>query len=115
MSTPLTAEEKNSVIEIMESIYGYDSSLVVQKNSINQQTVEALEETFATLEKCNSQMKELVVSLIGASALANKGWLRLALKSVASTLKNDKLKFQGIACRSVVGASRKSIIYSTLY
>jgi len=115
MSTALTQEEKLEVIEIMETIYGYDSSLVAQKDAINEQTVEALEEAISALEKCNDDMKDLVLRLVGAAARGSKGWLRWSLKSLSRALKNEQLKFNGLACRNVIGASRKSIIYSTLY
>ncbi|WP_250655285.1 hypothetical protein [Alkalimarinus coralli] len=115
IGTKLTDEEKESVIDIMETIYGFDSSFRNQKSQINQQTVDALEETLSALEKCNSDMKDLVTKLVGAAAKGSEGWLRWSLKTIGKALKNEKLKFNGLACRNIVGASRKSFIYSTLW
>ena len=113
--TALTDEEKASVIEIIEIIYGRDSSLASLKSNVNQRTVAALEETLTLLEKCNGDMKNLIVNLIGGTAHASSGWLKRSLKALNRALKNDQIRFDGLACRSVVGGSRKTIIYGTLY
>lgn len=65
MPISLTDDEKQSVIEIMETLYGYDSALVGQKHAINDRTVDALEEAIDALEKCNADLKDLVVQLAG--------------------------------------------------
>lgn len=111
----LTEDEKAKVIEIIEIIYGRDSSLASLKTNVNQRTVSVLEETLELLEKCNGDMKNLITDLIGGTAHASSGWLKRSLKTLNRELKNDQVRFDGLACRSVVGSTRKTLIYGTLY
>ncbi len=63
---------------------------------------------------CNDSMKALVTSLVGGAGLFTKGWLKRALKGIERQLSNEKLKFDGLACR--VNAARNwktEIILST--
>lgn len=115
MSTQLSEEEKQSVIDIMETIFGYDSAFRNQKAQINDRTVVTLEETLIALRECNEDIKGLLAESVGAAAMSGKGWLRWSLKAVGRVLENRKLKLNGAACRGMVSSSRKSYIYSTLW
>lgn len=115
MSTPLTREEKESLLLIIEIIYGPDPTLQMQVNSFNERTVEAVEEALVALTQCNDNMKALVASLVSGGGKLTKGWLRWALKGMSYALKNDNIRFNGVACRNVIAASRQSHIQMTLY
>lgn len=114
MSTPLTREEKESLLLIIEIIYGPDPTLQMQVDSFNERTVEVVEEALAVLTQCNDNIKALVSSLANAGSGLTKGWLRWSLKGMSYGLKNDHIRFNEAACRNVIALSRKSHIQMTL-
>ncbi|MGB3620189.1 hypothetical protein FT643_18455 [Ketobacter sp. MCCC 1A13808] len=111
----LSAEEKDDLMEVIEIIYGYDSEIQNYKNSFNDQTVDAVEDAFAALIECNNNMKSLVVDLLGGARYLVKGWLKKILGQVRKRLENEKIKFNGLACRNVVSGSWKSAIIISTY
>ena len=96
---------------IIEIIYGYDSQIKNYKSSFNNATVLVVEEALAALTQCNEDMKALVVDLVGGARTLAKGWLKKVLKETKRQLSREKVKFNGLACRSVSAANWKSAIF----
>lgn len=111
----LSQDEKESLANIIEIIYGHDSQLLSMKNKYTEKTVEAVESAFEAALVCNDSMKELVTSLVGGAKLFAKGWLKRFLKEIDRKLSNDKLKFDGLACRVTAGRNWKSEIILSTY
>lgn len=111
----LTNEEKESLKSIIVSIYGHDYSLTSVKNRYNERTSDAVEKALEAAMDCNSNMKELLTSLLGGYRLMASGWLKKSLRSVEKAMDSERVKLDGFACR-VIGLSRwKSEIIQTTY
>lgn len=111
----LSSEEKEALANIIEIIYGHDSQLLGMKDKYTEQTVEAVEKAFEAALVCNDSMKELVTSLVGGAKMLARGWLKRVLKEVDRKLSNDKLKFDGLACRVTAARNWKSEIILSTY
>ena len=96
----LTSEEKDSLLGVIEIIYGYNSLFESYKNDFNESTFLVVEKAITALIQCNDNMKTLVSGLIGGGSLITKGWLKKVIKILLKELKKDKIKFNGIACRN---------------
>ncbi|PIE41898.1 MAG: hypothetical protein CSA49_01365 [Gammaproteobacteria bacterium] len=113
MST-LSSDEKEALANIIEIVYGHDSQIISMKDNFTESTTETVEKMLEAILTCNDSMKALVTSLVGGAGLFTKGWLKRALKGIERQLSNEKLKFDGLACR--VNAARNwktEIILST--
>ncbi len=111
----LSPEEKDDLMDVIEIIYGYDSQMSAYKNNFNEQTVEAVEQAIAGLIKCNSDMKTLVVNLLGGAHYTTSGWLKKAIGALKKALDREKIKFNGLACRVVAANNWKSTIIMSTY
>ncbi|MCP5015425.1 MAG: hypothetical protein GY938_09100 [Ketobacter sp.] len=111
----LSTDEKDDLMEVIEILYGYDSEIQNYKSGFNERTVEAVEEALAALIKCNDNMKSLIVDLLGGARFLAKGWLKKILGQFRKRLENEKIKFNGLACRSVVSGNWKSAIIISTY
>ena len=115
MSAALATDEQDSLLEIIEVIYGYNSEFHNLKRSFNERTVEVVETALNELIKCNASMKALVVDLIGGAASLTKGWLKFAIKSISYMLKSEGVKFNGLACRNQVAGLYANEIRMSIY
>ena len=111
----LSSDEREALTNIIEIIYGHDSEIIGMKNNFTERTVEAVESALDALLNCNDAMKELVISLVGGSKLFAKGWLKRTLKEVERALSNEKLRFDGLACRTNAARNWKSEIILSTY
>ncbi len=110
----LTSEEKDNLLKIIEIIYGYDSQFESYKNDFNESTVLVVEKAITALIQCNDNMKTLVSGILGGSGFIAKGWLKKVIRALSKELKKNKIKFNGLACRSVAAGNwRSAIIIST--
>ncbi len=111
----LSAEERDSLEAIIVRMYGNDHSLTSVKPRYNEYTVSAVEDALNAAIDCNSDMKELLTSLIGGYKFLAKNWLRRNLRAIEKALDSERVNLNGFACR-VVGLSRwKSEIIMTTY
>ena len=111
----LTAEEKDDLHGVIEMMFGPDSQLDSLKPNYTEQTVEVVEDALAALAKCNENMKELVVDLLGGVKFLAKGWLKKILGQLKKRMDNEKIKFNGIACRNVSMYNWHSAIVISTY
>ena len=111
----LTHEEKDELYGVIEITFGHDSQLESLKPNYTEATVEVVESAMDALIKCNENMKELVVNLLGGARYLSKGWLKKILGHLKKRLDNEKIKFNGIACRNVSLYSWKSAIVISTY
>jgi hypothetical protein len=110
----LSNDERNSLENIIVSIYGRDHNLTSIKPRYNEYTVQAVEGALSAAVDCNSNMKELLKSLIGGYRVVARNWLKNNLRAVEKALDSERVKLDGFACR-VVGLSRwkSEIVHST--
>jgi hypothetical protein len=78
----------------------------------NLRTVSVVEDMIAANENCNSNMKKLVIDLLGASAVLSRGWLKLLLKT--SKEKIDKINLHGYGCSIVTKSKWKNAIITSV-
>jgi len=111
----LSREEKDSLEAIIIRIYGNEHSLISVKPRYNEYTVSAVEDALNAAVNCNSDIKDLLTSLIGGYRHLAKNWLRRNLRAIEKALDSERVKLNGFACR-VVGLSKwKSEIIQTTY
>ena len=111
----LTHEEKDELYGVIEIMFGYDSQLESLKPNYTEETVEVVETALEALIKCNDNMKELVVGLLGGARYLAKGWLKKILGNLKKRLDSEKIKFNGIGCRNVSLYNWKSAIVISAY
>lgn len=114
-SVRLSKDEKQALADTLSIIFGTNYEFEIYKARFNEQTVLETEKALDALMQCNKAMKNLVIGLSAGSALLASGWLRKILQKFSSGLKNDNMKFNGIACRNVVALRSKAAILSTIY
>ncbi len=109
----LSHNEKEYLYEIIAAIIGENHSIKIYKNGFNENTVSVIEEMIETNSKCNSNMRDLVKDLLGASAIISRGWLKKFLK--ASKKKISKTELRGYGCLvSIKSRWITAIISSTI-
>ena len=81
------------------------------KGNFTDETVELTEKALEELATYNESLKGLVTDLVGGAAKLSRGWLKWSLKTMSWKIRDQKLKFDGAACKTRVAANFKSLIY----
>lgn len=111
----LSAVEKEELMDIIEIAFGPDSSIENVKSGFNDETVDAVETALNELLECNAAMKELIVNLLGGARYPARGWLKKIIGQFRRELNNNKLKFNGAACRNTAHIKWRQAIIITTY
>jgi hypothetical protein len=110
----LSNDEKNSLENIIIKMYGRDSSLLAAKIRYNEKTSEAVEKALEAAIACNSNIQNLLVSLIGGYKLTRKGWLKISLRAIEKALDSDRVRLDTFMCRvSGLRSWKTEILLST--
>lgn len=111
----LTNREKDDLYTIIASVLGDDHTIRQYKSQFNDRTVGIVEDAVNASVKCNSNMKEFVIALLGGASLATRGWLKRSIKEFSKLLKDKGMTLNGYGC--LVGTKsrwKSAIITSTI-
>lgn len=113
LPTQLTKSEKEYLYSVIVSVIGEDTEIMLAKNRFNVETVRVVETILMTNKRCNSNIQELVVGLLGGMGHLAKGWLRKAIFQARKGTK--KVTFKGQGCAVVTKSRWKTpILNSTI-
>lgn len=109
----LEPHEQQQLVMLLGALYGSTAQFLPYKHLFNQATLEATEALLVDLDRCNAQMKKLIVGVAGGAAFVTKGWLRGVLQKMTEALQGEHLVFNGAACRNVARAKGVSRVIAT--
>lgn len=69
----LSNKEKDDLYTVITAVLGEDYTIKQYVSQFNERTVAVIEDAINASVKCNSNMKSLVIEVIGAAAIAAGG------------------------------------------